>query len=79
MSESSGHEYLRAHQISGNALPFDIEQESKSILEAARTAEAGHTAKTLVKEGPLRMVILGFAPGTSLHEHRAGGLRVFKA
>jgi quercetin dioxygenase-like cupin family protein len=73
MSQSSGHEYLRLHQISGSVLLLDIEQESQSILEAARPAEAGHTGKTLVKEGPLRMVILGFTPGSSLHEHRAGG------
>ena len=73
MSESSGHEYLRVHQISGDALLLNITDESRSILEAARATDAGHTAKTLVKEGPLRMVILGFTPGSSLREHRAGG------
>jgi quercetin dioxygenase-like cupin family protein len=73
MSETGGHEYLRLHQISGSALLLNIEEESRSVLEAARTAEAGHTAKTLVKEGPLRIVILGFTPGSSLKEHRAGG------
>jgi quercetin dioxygenase-like cupin family protein len=73
MSESSGHEYLRAHQISGDALLLDISEESRSILEGARTTGSGHTAKTLVREGPLRMLILGFTPGSSLRERRAGG------
>jgi quercetin dioxygenase-like cupin family protein len=73
MSDASGHEYLRVHQISGDALILDIEQEATSILEAARAADAGHAAKTLVKEGQLRVVILGFTPGSDLHEHRAGG------
>jgi quercetin dioxygenase-like cupin family protein len=73
MSESGGHEYLKLHQIRGSALLLNIEEESRSILDAARAADAGHTARTLVKEGPLRMVVLGFTPGSSLHEHRAGG------
>jgi quercetin dioxygenase-like cupin family protein len=73
MSESTGHEYLKLHQISGSFLLFDIGEESRSILEAARTAAVGHAGKTLVKEGPLRMVILGFTPGSSLREHQAGG------
>jgi quercetin dioxygenase-like cupin family protein len=73
MSESGGHEYLKLHQISGSALLLNIEEEARSILEAARATDAGHTAKTLVKEGPLRMVLLGFTPGSSLRKHRAGG------
>jgi quercetin dioxygenase-like cupin family protein len=73
MAESGSHEYLKLHQISGSVLLLNIDEESRSVLEAARAAEAGHTAKTLVKEGPLRILILGFTPGSSLKEHRAGG------
>lgn len=73
MSESARHEYLQSHQISGSALLLDIERESKEILEAASAAGVKHTAKTLVKDGPLRLIILGFMAGSSLREHHAGG------
>ena len=73
MSEPAGHDYLRSHQISGEVLLLDIEQESKAILEAAREAGTGHAAKTLVKDGPLRLVILGFTAGSVLREHNSDG------
>ena len=73
MSESPGHDYLRSHQITGEVLRLDIEQESRAILEAARSAGTGHAAKTLVKDGPLRVVILGFTAGSALREHDSDG------
>jgi quercetin dioxygenase-like cupin family protein len=73
MSESRGHEYLRAHQIADDVLLLNLEQESAAIIEAARQTAAGHTAKTLVKEGPLRVVLLGLTSGSALREHSADG------
>ena len=73
MSESSGHDYLKSHQITGEILVLDVEHESKAILEAARSAGTGHAAKTLVKDGPLRVVILGFTAGSALREHDSDG------
>jgi quercetin dioxygenase-like cupin family protein len=73
MPESTGHDYLKSHHISGDVLLIDVAQESKAILEAARAAATGHAAKTLVKDGPLRLVILGFTPGSSLREHKSDG------
>ena len=73
MSESSGHEYLRSHQIAGDVLALNIEAEVASVLETARQANQGTAAKTLVKDGPLRVVILGFKSGSALEEHRTAG------
>jgi quercetin dioxygenase-like cupin family protein len=73
MSDKSGHEYLKSHQISAQALRLKIPQEATAILDAARNAGAGHAAKTLVKDGPLRVVILGFTPGSALREHDTDG------
>lgn len=73
MSESSGHDYLQSHQISGEVLQLNFDDESKAVLEAAGEAGVGHAAKTLVKEGPLRVVLLGLKPGSTLEEHEAGG------
>src|SRR5262245_14356496 len=55
MSERSGHEYLTSHQISGNTLVLNLAEESQAVLAEARAANIGHAAKTLIKEGPLRI------------------------
>ena len=73
MSEATGHSYLQDHQISGEVITLDIEQEEASILEAAKAAGVGRAAKTLVKDGPLRVIILGLKLGASLQEHEAAG------
>ena len=73
MSESTGHRYIQSHEISGEVLHLNIDEESKGILDAAREAGVGHAAKTLVKEGPLRVILLGLKSGSTLREHEAGG------
>jgi quercetin dioxygenase-like cupin family protein len=73
MSETTGHEYLKSHAISGDALLLDLDQESSAILDAAKAAAVGHAAKTLVKDGSLRLLLLGFKAGAALHEHDAAG------
>jgi len=73
MSESTGHSYLKAHEISGDVLALDVSNESTAVLESARAAGQGHAAITLVKEGPLRLILLGLKAGATLHEHQAGG------
>jgi quercetin dioxygenase-like cupin family protein len=73
MSESHGHVHTETHEISGAALPFDLAAAVEEILAAARTSPAKHAARTLVKEGPLRLVLLGFQAGAALKEHHADG------
>jgi quercetin dioxygenase-like cupin family protein len=73
MSEQSGHHYLKSHQISGEVLQLDLSQEQLDLLEAAGKAGTGTTAKTLVKDGPLRVVLIGLKEGASMREHKAEG------
>ena len=73
MSELGKHTYLRTHQLSGDVLTYDLDQESAAIVEAAKEADAGRAAKTLVKEGPLRLTVLGFSAGSFVGEHKADG------
>jgi quercetin dioxygenase-like cupin family protein len=73
MSEAKGHSYLESHEVSGDVLLLNLEQESAAVLEAARAASVGHTAKTLVKDGPLRVVILGLKSGATLQDHKTAG------
>lgn len=73
MTESQGHTYLKGHALSADALLLDLDEQSDAVLEEARTAGAAHAARTLVKDGPLRVTIVGFEDGGALKEHKAGG------
>lgn len=73
MSEPTGHTYTRSHPVSGKVLLLDVEAEAKQILDAARAARVGHAAKTLVKQGPLRIVVMGMKQGSAVREHKAEG------
>lgn len=73
MSENTGHTYVKEHQLSGEALLFDLNEQAGSILAEASAANTRHAARTLVKEGVLRLTIVGFAAGGALKEHKAGG------
>lgn len=78
MAEVEKHTYLKTHQLSGDILGFDLDVESAGIMEAAKEAAGGRAAKTLVKEGPLRLTIMGFSAGSALHEHKAPGPITFE-
>jgi quercetin dioxygenase-like cupin family protein len=67
------HTYVRTHAISGNVLTFDLKSNHADLMERARTAKAGRTAKTLVKEGPLRITLVALKQGVSLQEHQVAG------
>jgi quercetin dioxygenase-like cupin family protein len=73
MTESEGHTYIKEHPLSGDALLFDLEEQASSVLSDAKGGTAGRAARTLVKEGPLRMTIVGFEAGGALADHKASG------
>ena len=52
---------------------LDIKEQSQAVLAEAKRANVGRAARTLVKEGPLRLTIVGFTAGSSLGDHNAGG------
>jgi quercetin dioxygenase-like cupin family protein len=57
--------------VSGPALTFALEDEMRAVREQLGTAS--RTARTLVKNGPLRATLLGIAPGGAIAEHSADG------
>lgn len=73
MAQTDGHTYIKQHQLSGDAMLLDLAEASRDVLEEARASGAGRAARTLVKDGPLRMTIVGITAAGSLHEHKAGG------
>ena len=73
MSAEEGHAYARGHRLSGKVLLFELNTHGEAVLSEARQARAGRAARTLVKDGPLRLTIVGFKSGASLRDHHAGG------
>lgn len=73
MSETTGGSYLKQHQLSGDALLFDMGEQTESLLNEARQSNVKRAARTLVKDGPLRLTVVGFTSGGELREHKAGG------
>jgi len=60
------------HPVSGPTLTFSLAEEIALLKTELRTAPA-RSAKTLIKEGPVTVTLIGVNPGGSLHEHKAGG------
>lgn len=59
-------------QLASAVLAFDLTDEMRTVR---KELDAGHSriARTLVKEGPLRLTLIGVRPGGGMHEHVAEG------
>ena len=51
---------------------FRLDDELREIDEAM-VAERGHSARTLLKNGPLRVTLISIAPTGSIREHHSDG------
>jgi quercetin dioxygenase-like cupin family protein len=67
------HTYLRTHRLSGNILSLDTAAEELGLREQAARSKAGRAAKTLVKEGKLRVTLVVLQKGAVLGAHRVEG------
>ena len=54
-------------------LSFDLADEVRQLTEEASWQQTGHTAKTLVKESDLRVVLVALRQGAAMDEHQASG------
>jgi quercetin dioxygenase-like cupin family protein len=57
-------------RLSGDVLAFDLEAEMRTAREALMSGQ-GRIARTLVKEGPLRLTLVGLGPGGTIRPHQA--------
>jgi len=64
---------LDTQKLKADALQFDLQREMLPLLERVRGNKSKRTAKTLVKEGPLRVLIVALEAGGKLEEHAVGG------
>jgi quercetin dioxygenase-like cupin family protein len=58
--------------LASAVLTFDLVDEMRTVRGEL---DAGHSriARTLVKEGPLRLTLIGVQPGGGMHEHVSAG------
>ena len=56
--------------LQGDVLAFDLAVEMRTVRDELATGHA-RIARTLVKEGPLRLTLIGLSPGGAMHEHHA--------
>lgn len=59
--------------LSGDVLTFDLGEERARSADPATLDRSGRTARTLLKDGPLRVTLVVLEPGGELAEHRAEG------
>jgi len=60
------------HPVSGPELTFSLFDEIAMLRSELRNSPE-RAAKTLIKEGPLTVTLIGVNAGGSLHPHKAGG------
>lgn len=60
--------------LSGRALHFPLgDGKRAALIDESLLARAGRSARTLVKEGSLRVTLVALGPGGELREHHADG------
>jgi quercetin dioxygenase-like cupin family protein len=59
-------------KLDGDVLVHHLKYDERTI-DAALLARSGRSARTLVKEGPLRLTLMALAPGGDLPGHHADG------
>ena len=65
--------YLRTHQLRGSVMHFALSAEDAGLRARASASKSGRAAKTLVKEGPLRITLVALTQGTVLGSHEVAG------
>lgn len=65
--------YARSHKLSGMRLEFLLKMEDEALRERAATASSGRAAKTLAKEGRLRVTLIALKQGAALKKHHVDG------
>ncbi len=71
--ETSGSACRAPHQVSDLPLGFDLRAELGQLRAEEPRLQRRHNAKTLVKEGDLRVVLMTLGRGRRIEEHRAPG------
>jgi quercetin dioxygenase-like cupin family protein len=57
----------------GDALRFDLTEETQRASDPEALARTGRSARTLLKDGPLRVTLIVLGPGGDIPEHQTEG------
>ena len=68
------HTYLKTHKLAGTMLTPDLPVEVERLRDRAAQAANGRAAKTLVKEGQVRVTLVALKRGSSLSSHHVDGV-----
>jgi quercetin dioxygenase-like cupin family protein len=71
--------FEQAHRLRGTALAFLLDRDSKALAQRAQSGPAGRAARTLAKEGPLRVTLTAVKAGVSLQPHQVAGPSTIQA
>ncbi|MDE3090648.1 MAG: cupin domain-containing protein [Chloroflexota bacterium] len=63
----------RTRRLSGKVLPFILSAEDDTLRERAASSKDGRAAKTLVKQGPLSIVLVALRKGAAFKSHQVTG------
>lgn len=64
---------LRTRRLSGSVLAFLLGTEDDTLREFAESSKSGRAAKTLIKQGGMRITLVALKKGTDLPSHHVSG------
>ena len=64
---------MTSRPLSGEALQFHLHEEIERTMDAEILARSGRNARTLIKEGDLRLTVITLAAGGGIPDHTAEG------
>jgi quercetin dioxygenase-like cupin family protein len=67
------HSYLKAHRLAGAVVTLDLQEEEAKLWALATTAASGRAAKTLLKQGRIRLTLVALRRGAKLSTHQVEG------
>lgn len=73
MPEKKRPAVLKDRQLKAKVLEFGLHEEMLPLLKRVKGNKSKRTAKTLVKEGPLRILVIALDAGGTLEEHAVDG------
>ncbi len=71
--ETTGTAERPAQHLAGPTLAFDLAAEARQLRAEEAWRRGEHNAKTLMKEGDFRVVLVAAKSGGRMHEHQAPG------
>jgi quercetin dioxygenase-like cupin family protein len=73
MPEKKKPAVLKERELKAKTLDFSLQNEMLPLLQRVRGNKSKRTAKTLVKEGPLRVLVVALDTEGTLEEHKVDG------